>query len=44
MKFGQLIKYNITKNFSENSYTRCGRETSPRPFPGKLKLGISLGQ
>ena len=42
MKFGQLIV-----NWSvilEKSYTKCGGETSPRPFSGKLKLSISLDQ
>ena len=28
----------------EKSYTKCGGETSPRPFPGKLKLSISPNQ
>ena len=32
MKFGQLIKYNMTNVFLEKSYTKCGSETSPRPF------------
>ena len=30
--------------FLEKSYTKCGGETSSRPFPGKLKLSISLDQ
>ena len=30
--------------FLEKSYTKCGGETSPRPFPEKLKLTISLDQ
>ena len=30
--------------FLEKSYTKCGGETSSRPFSGKLKLGISLDQ
>ena len=42
MKFGQLIEYNIRKIFLEKSYTKCGGETSPRPFPEKLKFSISL--
>ena len=41
MKFGQLIKCNIRKFFLENSYTKCGGETSPRPFSKKT---ISLDQ
>ena len=28
----------------EKSYTKCDKETSPRPFSGKLKLSISLDQ
>ena len=30
--------------FLENSYAKCGRETIPRPFSQKTKLGISLEQ
>ena len=44
MKFGQLIEYNMRNIFLEKSYTKCGGETSPRPFSGKLKLSISLDQ
>ena len=44
MKFGQLIEHNISKIFLEKSFTKCGGETSPRPFSGKLKLRISLIQ
>ena len=32
MKFGQLIEYDIRNIFLEKSYTKCGGETSPRPF------------
>ena len=28
----------------EKSNKKCGGETSPRPFSGKLKLSISLDQ
>ena len=42
MKFGQLIEYNMRNIFLEKSYTKCGGETSPRLFSGKLKLSISL--
>ena len=32
-----------TKNiFLAKSYTKCGGETSPRPFSEKLKFSISL--
>ena len=44
MKFGQLIEYNMRNIFLEKSYTKCGGETSPRLFSGKLKLSISLDQ
>ena len=44
MKFGQLIEYNTRNIFLEKSYSKCGRETSPRPFSVKLKLSISLEQ
>ena len=44
MTFGQLIEYNMRSIFHEKSYTKCGRETSPRPFSGKLKLSISQDQ
>ena len=44
MKFGQLIECNMRNIFLEKSYTKCGGETSPRPFSEKLKLSISLDQ
>ena len=44
MKFVQLIEYNMRNIFLEKSYTKCGGETSPRPFSRKLKLSISLDQ
>ena len=42
MKFGQLIEYNMKNIFLEKSCTKCGGETSLRPFSKKLKLCISL--
>ena len=30
--------------FLKKSYTKCGGETSPRPFSKKWKLSISLDQ
>ena len=42
MKFGQLIECNMGNVFLEKSNTKCGSETSPRPFSEKLKLSISL--
>ena len=44
MKYGQLIKYNLENIFLEKSYTKCGGETSPRPFSEESKLSISLDQ
>ena len=44
MKFGQLIECNMKNIFLEKSYTKCGGETSPRPFSEKLKLSMSLDQ
>ena len=44
MKFGQLIECNMRNIFLEKSYTKCGGETSPRPFSKKLKLRITLDQ
>ena len=44
MKFGQLIECNKRTIFLEKPYTKCGGETSPRPFSEKLILSISLNQ
>ena len=44
MKFGQLTNYDMRNIFLEKSETKCGGETSPRPFSEKLKLSISLDQ
>ena len=44
LKFGQLIEHNMRNIFLKKSCTKCGRETSPRHFSGKLKLSISLDQ
>ena len=32
MKLSQLIEYDMRNIFLEKSYTKCGKETSPRPF------------
>ena len=37
-------KYNMTKILIEKSYTKCGRETNPRPISKNSKLSISLDQ
>ena len=44
MKFGQLIEYNMRKNFLEKSYTKYDVETIPRPFPKKSHTSISLDE
>ena len=44
MKYGQLTECNMRNIFLEKSCTKCGKETSPRPFSEKLKLSISLDQ
>ena len=44
MKFEQLTEYNLRNIFLEESYTKCGGETIPRPFLKKSKLSISLDQ
>ena len=44
MKFDQLIYYNIRNIFLEKLYTKCGRESSPKPFSEKFKLSIYLDQ
>ena len=43
-KFGQLIDFNMRNNFLEKSFSKCGGETSLRPFSEKLKLSISQDQ
>ena len=44
MKSAQLIECNMKSIFFEKSYTQYGEETSPRPFPEKSDLSISLDQ
>ena len=44
MKFGQLIECNMRNIFLQRSFTKCGGETSPRPFSEVLKWAISLDQ
>ena len=44
MKFGQLMKYNMRNIFLEKLYSKCGAETSPKHFSGKLILRISPDQ
>ena len=38
------MDYNIRNIFLENSYKKCGGETSPTPFSKKSKLSISMDQ
>ena len=42
MKFDEVIDNDMGNISIEKSYTKCDGETSPRPFPEKLKLSISL--
>ena len=44
MKFGKLIEYNMRKIFVKKSYTKCARETIPRPLSKKSQLSIYLDQ
>ena len=44
MKLGQLIECNMRNIFLEKPYKKYGKETSPRPFPEKFKLSISLNE
>ena len=44
MKFGHLIEYDMGNIFLEKPCTKCGEETSPKPFFKKFKLHISLDQ
>ena len=44
MKIGQLIECSMGKIFLEKPFTKCGGETSPRPFSEKIQLSISLDQ
>ena len=44
MKFGQLTECNMRNSFLKKSHEKSVEETSPRPFPEKSKLSISLDQ
>ena len=44
MKFFQFIEDNTRNIFPEKSYTKCGGETTPRPFSRKSKLSIPVDQ
>ena len=44
IKFDQLIECNMRNIFLQKSCTKCGGETSPRPFSEKSKLNMSLDQ
>ena len=39
-----IAKYDLRNIFLEKLCTKCGGETSPRPFFKKLQLSISLDQ
>ena len=36
MIFGQLLEYNTEKILVKKLYTKCGGETSPRPYSKKI--------
>ena len=44
MKLGQLIECNMRNIFLEKPYKKYGKEASPRPFPEKFKLSMSLNE
>ena len=44
VKFSQLIKYNMRNIVLEKPFTKCGGETTLRPFSKKSKLSMSKGQ
>ena len=44
MKFGHLLEYGKRHIFLEKFYTKCGKETIPRPFTKNKKLSISFDQ
>ena len=44
IKFCQLIENNMRNFFLENSYTKCGGETSARTFSKQAILNISVDQ
>ena len=44
MKFRRLKDYNMRNIFPQKSYTKCGVETSPRPFFEKWKFNIPLNE
>ena len=43
IKFGQLIEYNTRSRFLEKSYTKCGGETSAKPFSKTIKIEYISG-
>ena len=42
MKCDIIAKYNMRNIFVGTSYSKCGREASPSPFPEKSKLSMYL--
>ena len=43
MKYGQLIKYNMTNVFAEKLYTKCAEGTIPTSFSKKTKIEYISG-
>ena len=44
MKFGQLIEYNLKKNFLEKSYPKCRGKILQNRFLKRKKLSTFLDQ
>ena len=44
MKFGQLMEHNMSNIFVEKSYTKCARETIPRPLSKRQISSTSLDE
>ena len=43
IKLGLSIEYNLRNIFIAKLYTKCGRETIPRPFLKKIKIELACG-
>ena len=43
IKLGLSIEYNLRNIFIAKLYTKCGGETTPRPFLKKIKTELACG-
>ena len=43
MKFGQLLEHNMKNIFLEKLNTKCGGETTVKPFSKKVKIELISG-